>query len=111
VFLLALALLSCTRGPSTFVEARNAIDAALAKAAPAPPAPASETQTRVITPPSGIEQGRQLESNQPQNQRGGPTVYHRNYDRKGSTTVITGPNGTTVCTDSYGKRSTTGVCF
>lgn len=35
MFLLALALLSCTRGPSTFVEARNAIDAALAKAAPA----------------------------------------------------------------------------
>jgi hypothetical protein len=62
-------------------------------------------------PTSGIEQGRQLESNQPQNQRSGPTVYHRNYDRKGSTTVITGPNGTTVCTDSYGKRSTTGVCF
>lgn len=62
-------------------------------------------------PTSGIEQGRQLESNQPQNQRSGPTVYHRSYDRKGSTAVITGPNGTTVCTDSYGKRSTTGVCF
>ncbi len=62
-------------------------------------------------PTSGIEQGRQLESNQPQNQRGGPTVYHRSYDRKGSTTVINGPNGTTVCTDSYGRRSTTGVCF
>jgi hypothetical protein len=34
-----------------------ALAASLAKAAPAPPAPASETQTRVITPPSGIEQG------------------------------------------------------
>lgn len=62
-------------------------------------------------PTSGIEQGRQLESNQPQNQRSGPTIYHRSYDRKGSTAVITGPNGTTVCTDSYGRRSTTGVCF
>lgn len=34
-----------------------ALAASLAKAAPPPPALAPETQTRVITPPSGIEQG------------------------------------------------------
>lgn len=34
-----------------------ALAASLAKTAPTPPAPAPETQTRVITPPSGIEQG------------------------------------------------------
>jgi len=62
-------------------------------------------------PTSGLEQGKQLDANKPQQQRQGPTVYHRNYDKKGSTTVITGPNGTTVCTDSYGRRSATGVCW
>jgi hypothetical protein len=62
-------------------------------------------------PTSGIEQGKQLEMNRPGNRKSGPTMIHRNYDKKGSTAVITGPNGTTVCTDSYGKRSSTTICY
>lgn len=62
-------------------------------------------------PTSGTEQARQLDANNPQRQRSGPTVIQRNYDRKGSTTVINGPNGTTVCTDAYGRRSSTTVCY
>lgn len=62
-------------------------------------------------PTSGLEQGRQLDANKPGYQKGGPTIYHRSYDRKGSTAVISGPNGTTVCRDEYGRKSVTGVCY
>lgn len=62
-------------------------------------------------PTSGTEQARQLDMNKPQNQKNGPTLIHRNYDKKGGTAVITGPNGTTVCTDAYGRRSATTVCY
>jgi len=62
-------------------------------------------------PTSGLEQGKQLDANKPGYQKRGPTIYNRSYDKHGSTTVISGPNGTTVCTDSYGRRSTTGVCY
>lgn len=62
-------------------------------------------------PTSGTEQARQLEANQPRQQRSGPTVIQRNYDSKGSTSVISGPNGTRVCTDAYGRRSSTTVCY
>lgn len=61
-------------------------------------------------PTSGTEQARRLEASKPQ-QKSGPTLIHRNYDKKGSTAVITGPNGTTVCTDAYGRRSSTTVCY
>jgi hypothetical protein len=60
-------------------------------------------------PTSGIEQARQLQMNKPR--QGGPTVIQRNYDKKGSTAVITGPNGTTVCNENYGKRGSTTVCY
>lgn len=62
-------------------------------------------------PTSGTEQARQLEANKAQRQGSGPTVIHRQYDKKGGTAVITGPNGTTVCTDAYGRRSSTTVCY
>lgn len=62
-------------------------------------------------PTSGTEQARELDVNKPGYRRGGPTVYNRSYDSKGATTVITGPDGTTVCRDAYGRKSTTGVCF
>lgn len=62
-------------------------------------------------PTSGTEQARQLDANKPHQQKSGPTIIQRNYDKKGSTAVITGPNGTTVCTDAYGRRSSTTVCY
>ncbi len=63
-------------------------------------------------PTSGTEQARQLNANKPQyQQKSGPTLIQRNYDKKGSTAVITGPNGTTVCTDAYGRKSSTTVCY
>lgn len=62
-------------------------------------------------PTSGLEQGKQLDMNKPQAQKRGPTMYHRSYDKHGSTAVITGPNGTTVCRDEYGRKSVTGVCY
>lgn len=62
-------------------------------------------------PTSGLDQARQLNANQPQRQRSGPTLIQRNYDSKGGTTVITGPNGTRVCTDAQGKHSSTTLCY
>lgn len=62
-------------------------------------------------PTSGTEQARQLDANQPKQYKSGPTVIHRTYDSKGGTAVITGPNGTTVCADAYGRRSSTTVCY
>lgn len=62
-------------------------------------------------PTSGTDQAKQLQMNKPGNRNSGPTMIHRNYDKKGSTAVITGPNGTTVCSENYGKRSSTTVCY
>lgn len=62
-------------------------------------------------PTSGVDQAKQLDMNKPQAQKRGPTVYHRSYDKHGSTAVISGPNGTTVCRDEYGRKSVTGVCY
>lgn len=62
-------------------------------------------------PTSGTEQAKQLEMNKPGRRRSGPTIIQRTYDRKGSTSVITGPQGTRVCTDSVGRRSSTTVCY
>lgn len=62
-------------------------------------------------PTSGTDQAKNLDMNKPGYRRGGPTIINRTYDKKGSTAVISGPNGTTVCTDRYGRRSTSTVCY
>jgi hypothetical protein len=68
-------------------------------------------------PTSGTQQAQQLKKNQPQPQgygypgygygQGGPNVIYRDQKDKGLT-VISGPNGTTVCRDASGKVT---VCY
>lgn len=61
-------------------------------------------------PTSGTQQAQQLKKNQPQPQgygypgygQGGPNVIYRDQKDKGLT-VISGPNGTTVCRDVSGR--------
>ena len=59
-------------------------------------------------PTSGTQQMQQLQKNQAgQYRRGGPDVIYRDQKDKGLT-VITGPNGTTVCRDASGNVT---VCY
>ena len=59
-------------------------------------------------PTSGTQQMQQLQRNQAgQYRRGGPDVIYRDQKDKGLT-VITGPNGTTVCRDASGNVT---VCY
>ena len=67
-------------------------------------------------PTSGTQQAQQLKKNQPQPGygypgygygQGGPNVIYRDQKDKGLT-VITGPQGTTVCRDASGKVT---VCY
>lgn len=102
-YLLALLPLSvlAQQGPTLYPYQKNQ-----------PPAGMVYDQGNPGIPTSGTEQARQLDMNKPRyQQKSGPTIIHRNYDRKGSTAVITGPNGTTVCTDAYGRKSSTSVCY
>lgn len=62
-------------------------------------------------PTSGTQQAQQLKKNQPgyapgygyPGYGGGPTMMYR--DRKHGTTVINGPQGSTVCTDIKGNMT------
>jgi hypothetical protein len=66
-------------------------------------------------PTSGTQQSQQLKKNQPQQRgygypgygQGGPNVIYRDPKDKGLT-VITGPDGTTVCRDTSGRVT---VCY
>lgn len=64
-------------------------------------------------PTSGTQQAQQLKKNQPQGYgypgygQGGPNVIYRDQKDKGLT-VISGPNGTTVCRDASGNVT---VCY
>jgi len=64
-------------------------------------------------PTSGTQQADELRKNQPQRLRGGygygggPNVIYRDRKDKGLT-VITGPDGTTVCRDASGRVT---VCY
>ncbi|MBI2305818.1 MAG: hypothetical protein HYU78_00815 [Rhodocyclales bacterium] len=55
-------------------------------------------------PTSGTQQAQQLKQNQPgyNNPQRGPSVIYRDRKDKGLT-VITGPDGTTVCRDVSGR--------
>lgn len=58
-------------------------------------------------PTSGTQQAQQLKKNQPGYGRNVPNVIYRDPNRKGLT-VITGPDGTTVCRDASGRVT---VCY
>lgn len=56
-------------------------------------------------PTSGTQQMQQLKQNQAQQRSygpGGPNVYYRDQKKPGLT-VITGPDGTTICRDVNGR--------
>ena len=53
-------------------------------------------------PTSGTQQSQQLRQNQRGYAPGGPSVYYRDQKDKGLT-VITGPDGTTICRDVNGR--------
>ena len=62
---------------------------------------------RTGIPTSGMQQAQQLKKNQPGYGRNVPNVIYRDPNRKGLT-VITGPDGTTVCRDASGRVT---VCY
>lgn len=53
-------------------------------------------------PTSGTQQMQQLKQNQAQQRGYGPNVYYRDQKKPGLT-VITGPDGTTICRDINGR--------
>lgn len=71
-----------------------------------PPATVIESQGGGI-PTDGTAMGRQMQNEQRSRQQGGPTMIYREPG-KGKPTIITGPNGTTVCTDANGRTT---VCW
>jgi len=73
---------------------------------PMPPATVIEPQGGGI-PTDGTAMGRQMQNEQRARQPAGPTMIYREPG-KGKPTIITGPNGTTVCTDANGR---TVVCW
>lgn len=73
---------------------------------PMPSATVIDSSERGI-PTDGTMMGRQLKRDQQMRNSSGPTMIYREPGR-GKPTIITGPNGTTVCTDANGRTT---VCW
>ena len=71
-----------------------------------PPAAMYESDRGGI-PTDGTMMGKQLRQDQRIRDANGPTMIYREPGR-GRPTIITGPNGTTVCTDANGRTT---VCW